>query len=258
MEDRLRRWIESEQMPADFYELLGLSRLESNQASIETAVHAAYRIIHPYQNHRDSQRAQRARQLQMLLGDVCNTISDPAKWRQYDEHLIEDLCEQYACNNGRDVHAWKRAGLRRWLSAVKNVHPDRVNDLVQDFLATAGGTAEQPKPEAAFIEDDAVSRLKQVFGLSVRPPNPHLSTANIYPNRSRPDSKKKRRPERPDSKTERRPETPTRPSIESPGATTQPHASSFGLGCLAAAVITVLILAVFAAGLGVLAWVVVR
>ncbi|HUG92776.1 MAG TPA: hypothetical protein VML55_18185 [Planctomycetaceae bacterium] len=135
MDDTLRTWFDSDESPSDFYQLLGKPRLHPSRDELLEAVRAAYRAVHTFENHAPAAKLPRARDLQRLIMEAEQVIGSDDTWRAYDESLAGRLREQYVAGAGGNAAAWRLENLRLWLTRSQNVHPARVEELIQSFVA---------------------------------------------------------------------------------------------------------------------------
>jgi hypothetical protein len=158
VEESLRRWLDGDETPADFYELLGVQRFHPDRGELLQAIRKASRVLLLYQNHQGPELAQRARRLQMLLGEAEQALSEDDLWHPYEEGLLQQIRQQYGEGAGDDVSTWRPAYLRRWLEMVKNVHPNRLDELTAKLIPPSGSTAAAPAlREVEIVEVDEPS-----------------------------------------------------------------------------------------------------
>lgn len=141
MKNQMRVWLESDQQPADYYDLLGHRRLDPGREELLQAVLAASRVVQSYESHRDPTVFERARQLQGLLGQASKTFSQPGLLRAYEARVVERLRQLYAAGNGSNPGLWRAQNLRRWLDLVQRVHRDRVEEIVMGWIPSSDSTA---------------------------------------------------------------------------------------------------------------------
>jgi hypothetical protein len=135
VEETLRQWFDSDETPADFYQLLGKPRLDPSRDDLLHAVRAAYRALHSFENHAVASRLPRARVLQKMIVEAEHVFAADAEWQAYNESLAARLRAQYVAGAGRDASTWRLENLRLWLERTQNVHPSRVDELVTSFLS---------------------------------------------------------------------------------------------------------------------------
>jgi hypothetical protein len=146
MPSSVRHWIDSDQVPADFYELLGLARFHADSREIDRAIRTAMREIMLLQNHRDPKICERAILLQRELGRVEETFAKPAKRDAYNGQLVELLRQAYLAlvRTKREISI---AELQEWLLCEQNVHSSQVAAIAAAICppldATTGETARQ-------------------------------------------------------------------------------------------------------------------
>ena len=150
VEETLRQWFDSDENPADFYQLLGKPRLDPARDELLDAVRSAYRALHLIENHAAATRLPRARLLQKMIVEAEQVIGAEAQWRAYNESLAARLRAQYVAGAGRDPSTWRMENLRLWLARTQNVHPSRVDELVAAFLAS-GEAAEAERTVASSV-----------------------------------------------------------------------------------------------------------
>ena len=143
MEESLRQWLEGDEIPTDFYELLGVQRFHPGRDELLQAIRKTSRVLLLYQNHQGPERAQQARRLQMLLGEAEQTLSEDGRWQPYEEGLLQQIRQQYAEGAG-DASTWRPVNVRRWLKVVKNVHPNRLDELTAKLVPASESTAAAP------------------------------------------------------------------------------------------------------------------
>jgi tetratricopeptide (TPR) repeat protein len=138
----VRYWVETNQEPADLYELLGRPRLDPDLYRLREAIRTAYAELLLYQNHNDAKTAQRVCELQRHLGAAEVTLSDAARLRVHHEAVLANLRDAYAKAKGASEADWDLPRLRTWLEHKQSVHPERVEALAQAILAPSGQALE--------------------------------------------------------------------------------------------------------------------
>lgn len=107
--ETLKGRLESETPPGNFYELLDLAWFTNERELVLSAVRRATRFLHQYQNHKNPDIVQRARNLQLLCATAGHTFSDDQKWSAYDSALMTSLCDEFqASNSSVDPAIWLR------------------------------------------------------------------------------------------------------------------------------------------------------
>jgi serine/threonine protein kinase len=138
--EKLKTWLEKQQNPDSYYELLGYPCFSGDRDELLTAVRAATRFLHPYQNHKTPAVVRRARSLQLLCATAGHTFSDDDKWRAYDSQLTERLRDEYLAKA-------PESDVRKWLRDVGNVAPNRIDDVALFIVkspATCQSTGDLP------------------------------------------------------------------------------------------------------------------
>lgn len=176
MESALQKWLDSDAPPADFYHLLGTQRFHPDRQHLLRVIRVANRLLHGFQNHPDPRKMQRARDLQMLLGQAEHTVSNDGAWHAYDDNLRQRLCDSFIASRLNATTPWRPEDVRRWLNVAQDVHPRWLDQMVQDIMTLA-----PPVPEADRGDDHSAPKThqSQFFSLSdARPRSASLSTLN--------------------------------------------------------------------------------
>lgn len=120
--EKLKTWLEKQQNPDSYYELLGYPCFSRDRDELLMAVRTATRFLHPYQNHKTSAVVRRARSLQLLCATAGHTFSDDDRWHAYDSQLMERLRDEYLAKA-------PESDVRKWLRDVGNVAPHRIDEV---------------------------------------------------------------------------------------------------------------------------------
>lgn len=140
--ETLKKWLDRTDQPDSFYELLGVPMLFDDRAALQTAVRTATRFLHQYQHHKSPAVVQRARSLQLLCAAAGHTISDDARWRDYDTGLIRRLQESYVTAN-------PQVEFRTWLESA-GVVPHRLDDIEQILRPPVADTSSAELPTEQY------------------------------------------------------------------------------------------------------------
>jgi hypothetical protein len=140
----LKEWLNREDVPSDFYQLLGRPRLCRNREQLVASLEDASEYLFQFQNHKEKVVRDRARVLHRQVAEARRTITDESRWDQYDLDLIARLYRQFLSNPDFTGPNPKLDNLRRWLALVQNVEPARIEELIADWTAERS----QPNPVA--------------------------------------------------------------------------------------------------------------
>lgn len=176
MESVLQKWLDSDASPADFYQLLGTQRFHPDKQHLLRSIRAANRVLHGFQNHPDPRTLQRARKLQMLLGQAEHTVSSDTTWQAYDDGLRLRLCEAYSATRSATAAGWRADEVRRWLNVAQDVHPSRLDRIVQAVMESAPIV---PEPDSASEQSPPKTHQSRFFAISeARPRSANLPAVN--------------------------------------------------------------------------------
>ena len=139
VESGLKEWLNREEAPSDFYQLVGRPRLCRNREQLVASLEEASEYLFQFQNHKEKEVRDRARVLHQKVAEARRTISDVSRWDRYDQDLIARLYRQFLDNPDFAGPNPKLDNLRRWLALVQNVEPSRIEELIADW------TAERPQ-----------------------------------------------------------------------------------------------------------------
>lgn len=174
IETGLKEWLNREEAPSDFYELLGQPRLCRDRERLLASLEEASEYLFQCQNHKDKDIRDRARSFHRLVAEARRTIADESRWEQYDRDLIQRLYRRFQKNPDFAGPHPKLDNLRRWLALVQNVDPARIEELIADWLAESKRekSSAQPKVEretqthAAKAQTEAIAKLFSKNGSS--------------------------------------------------------------------------------------------
>lgn len=160
MDVDLKKWFEPDELPSDFYELLGMPRLCPRKEVLVPAIQEAFQFYHAYQHHPDSDRRDRARRLQLRAGEAGRVVRDAELWEEYDETIIAQLRQEYSEAADDDLESTRPEDLCRWLTMVHNVDPERAQKLAQTRLASSKDCRSDQEPHQiglVFVEPEETS-----------------------------------------------------------------------------------------------------
>ncbi len=172
MNSGLKEWLNQEEPPGDFYQLVGEPRLCRDRGRLLNSFEEASEYLFQFQNHKDPKIRLRARNYQRQIADARRTVSDEARWRQYDQNLIAQILADYHNNPNFNGPSLNLDNLRRWLAFAQKVDQPRVEEVVRILTTT-------PKPSTSSRETQSVQAVTPTEVHSpVRPsesPNPPSS-----------------------------------------------------------------------------------
>jgi hypothetical protein len=183
--DHIKIWIEHEQAPNSFYELLGVPCLSDDRGKLVSLTKSVTRFLHQYQNHKNKQIVERARRLQLLCARAAYTFSSNLEWNLYDREVLNRMREEYR-------QAYPDAGLHRpspdvrvWLRDKQNVASHRIDEVLNSIIPDAG-PAIQIKPNRTGSSTSVSSSL--VFATSQRPVPPPIPQQALTANHPMPQA----------------------------------------------------------------------
>ena len=133
----LEKWTESQQPPADFYELLDLHRFCPDREFLLRVVRSARQQLEDGL-HDEGTRSQLARLVRQLEAAE-QALSDVDACRGYHKPVLTRLKRGYARQHGRDPGAWDVKLLSRWLEHYGRVHPSCSGAVVRALKSTQPG-----------------------------------------------------------------------------------------------------------------------
>jgi len=154
------------------YELLGVPLFHPDRAQLLAAVRAAYAELLPYQNHKEPEVAARATKLQLELGRAEDILSDSAKLREHQKHIVAGLHDEYARAAREAGEDWSLGRLQSWLGRRHVVHPERVEAVARAIHLPQSETVELGFPDTQEVwpvadEPDGTSSI----GLAAEEPS---------------------------------------------------------------------------------------
>lgn len=138
----LKQWLDREESPQDFYELVGQPCLCRDRDLLLGRFEEANEYLFQYENHGDKRIRDRAKKLTRQLANARRILSDESRWDQYDADLITRLHKLYRNNPTFSGPNPKLEDLKRWLALVQRVDPNRVEELVEAWTSESA----QPNP----------------------------------------------------------------------------------------------------------------
>jgi endonuclease YncB( thermonuclease family) len=170
MDQPIPDWIGRDRLPGDLYELLGRRRFDPDTDGLRAAVLIANRQWRPFQNHRRPEVILRARALLDRLGLAEITFGDSAKHAAYDRDLIQALAENYARRQGGATRSWSVEPLRSWLAEEQDVHPARLERILDALLPPDPPRTVPPRPRPEGAGDRAGRPQAGSNGVTAPPP----------------------------------------------------------------------------------------
>ena len=115
LQTTLKRWLESEEPPLSFYDLLGLPLLSAETERLAGMVDQAVEFFFGYSNnHKDKRVRERATQLGKQLAEARRLLRNPEQLRSYDRDLVagrwesawDEFLDQFDESRHEDVRAY--------------------------------------------------------------------------------------------------------------------------------------------------------
>ncbi len=160
VEARLKEWLNRDDRPADFYQLVGQPRLCRNRDGLLDSFQAAGDYLFQCQNHKDKQVRERALAFQRLLAEARRTVSDENRWQEYDQNLISQLYQLYSTNPTFSGPSCNVNDLRRWLALVQQVDSERIEELIGEW--TKKRREQKPPGETDTVSATGTTRTKLI------------------------------------------------------------------------------------------------
>lgn len=133
--ETLKHRLEQDGPAPNYYELLELACFTDDRDCILAAVRRATRLLHQYQNHKDSTTVQRARKLQLLCATAAHTFSHANKWQAYDIELMTCLRDEFQSQAST-------SNLYDWLLDARRIAPHRVDDVAEFITGSVNAPSE--------------------------------------------------------------------------------------------------------------------
>lgn len=148
LETGLKQWLDREESPGDFYQLIGQPRLCGNRDLLLRRLEEASEYLFQYQNHKDKHVRDRARTFSRQLAEARRILADESRWKQYDADLIAQLHAMYRKNPNFSGPNAKLEDLKRWLALVQKVDPARVEELVEMWNSESAQPVSSAAPDS--------------------------------------------------------------------------------------------------------------
>lgn len=142
------KWLDRQEPPTDFYELLGVARLDPDVEVLRSLVRQSSRALFPFQSHRDPQKAQRAIRLQLELGRAADILASPQKLAQFRGQLLERIRREWLEKPSSQKQ--NDPALRKWLQDQHKLHVSVIDEAIQQLHA-------QPSPTASAAEEEILT-----------------------------------------------------------------------------------------------------
>lgn len=143
--EHLKSWLDREDLPSNYYQLLDKPCLSNQRDELLKAVHLVTRFLHPYQHHKNEDSRQRARTLQLMAAKAEHTFSDKDVWQSYEADVLDGLREKFRAQLLKQTLSPSIHDARSWLIEEYDIAPDRLEEVVQFVLTDP--------PQAAGLDD---------------------------------------------------------------------------------------------------------
>lgn len=129
------KWLERSDWPGDFYQLLGLKRLDPDAGGMRKLLEAAAGEVAERRADADPLVADRAKKLlEKSFAAASRALSSDANLAAEEDRLCKDLKATYAAKHGDDPAQWDRDHLTSWLRNKANVHPANLEFARESML----------------------------------------------------------------------------------------------------------------------------
>ena len=128
----LKKWMNGDAEPRDFYDLLDCRRLESRQDVLLSAIDHAHEFLHNYQSHGNEQTRERAMTFQRRLAKARWILSDPARWSDYDRGVKDRLKAAFQ-HHPAPAGGWSEDHVKTWLLEEHVLAPQRWEEVFEEL-----------------------------------------------------------------------------------------------------------------------------
>ena len=171
--DHLKTWLDRDEPPSNYYQLLGEPCLSAQRERLLKAVRTATKFLHLRQNHKQSHVVQRARRLQLLCGMAEHTFSDAKEWARYDGQLLNDLRDQFGEQTATAELRQSLGDVQKWLQEVHGVAAERLDEVAhfvtQSESASHGADSTAPETSTTHVMSRAAGAGRVVETHDLRP-----------------------------------------------------------------------------------------
>lgn len=120
----LKEWVEGEENPKSFYDVLGLPLLDPNVAHIQELIDIAAEFLIKYQNnHKDESIRKRATKIRVKIAEGGRLLRNPKQLEKFEQELVIRLW----------IEAWDQ-----FLERFEQSRRDEVADICEKYSGGRG------------------------------------------------------------------------------------------------------------------------